>query len=156
MTEPHIRKARPDEAGEIAALARTSITELCTADHGGDTATIGTWLENKTEAHLQDWLARPEMVVFVMDTGRGLAAVGCHNKRGIVLMNYITPAYRFWGISSIMLAHLEDRMRDDGMPESRLVSTKTARGFYKRRGWQACGDITPCMGVTRQPMRKRL
>lgn len=156
MTEPPIREARPDEAGDIAALVRASITELCIADHGGDAATIGTWLENKTEAHLQDWLARPEMAVFVMDTGRGLAAAGCHNERGIILMNYIAPAHRFRGISSIMLAHLEDRMRDDGMSESRLVSTKTARGFYERRGWQAYGEVTPCMGVTGQPMRKRL
>lgn len=156
MTEPHIRKARLDEAGDIAALVRASITELCTADHGGDQAKIDKWLENKTEAHLQDWLARPEMAVFVMDTGGGLAAVGCHNERGILLMNYIDPAHRFRGISSIMLAHLEDRMRAIGLTESRLVSTATARGFYEGRGWQAYGELIPCMGVAGQPMKKQL
>ena len=42
MTEPHIRKARPDEAGEIATLVLSSSTEQCIADNVGDTARIGT------------------------------------------------------------------------------------------------------------------
>ena len=48
MTQPYIRPARPDEAGDIAALVRASINELCTADHGGDRAKIDRWLSNKT------------------------------------------------------------------------------------------------------------
>lgn len=156
MTAPYIRKARPDEAGDIAALVRASITELCTPDHGGDAKKIGKWLENKTEEHLQDWLARPEMALFVMDAGGGLAAAGCHDERGIILMNYIAPAQRFRGISSSMLAYLEEAMRKEGITESRLVSTATARGFYESRGWQTYGDLIPCMGVAGQPMRKRI
>lgn len=40
MTHSQIRQARPDEAGDIAVLVRASITELCTADYGGDQAKI--------------------------------------------------------------------------------------------------------------------
>ena len=48
MTEPNIRKAKPNEAGDIAVLARASISELCITDHGGEHAKIDKWLENKT------------------------------------------------------------------------------------------------------------
>jgi len=156
MTDLQIRRARPTEAGDIAALVRASITELCVDDHGGNRAKIDSWLENKTKAHLDDWLTRPEMAIYVMNAGGDLAAAGCHNERGIVLMNYIAPAHRFRGISSAMLIHLEDGMRSQGICEPRLVSTATARRFYETRGWQAYGEVIPCMGVTGQPMRKRL
>ena len=53
MIENEIREARPDEAGDIAALVRASITELCSADHGGEQAKIDKWLSNKTEDEIR-------------------------------------------------------------------------------------------------------
>ena len=156
MTQPHIRQARPDEAGDIAALVRASITELCTADHGSDQAKIDKWLENKTEEEVRGWLLRSDRPIFVIDGTDGIKAAGCHDTRGIVLMNYIAPAQRLRDFSSAMLAHLERSMKRQGIAESRLVSTATARGFYEDRGWQAYGDAIPCMGVTGQPMKKWL
>lgn len=156
MTQPYIRPARPDEAGDIAALVRASISELCTADHGGDRAKIDRWLSNKTEDEIQTWLKRDNVTIFVTDTGHQIVTAGCHDARGVVLMNYIAPAHRLQGLSSSMLAHLERSMREAGIIEARLVSTATAQGFYKRHGWRAYGDEIPCMGITGQPMRKLL
>ena len=41
------------------------------------------------------------------DSDDGIAAAGCHDTRGVVLMNYIAPSHRLKGISKAMLAHLE-------------------------------------------------
>ena len=114
-----IRHAGIDEAAAIAALVRASITELCVEDHGGDREIIGRLLENKTEDALRDWLGRDDRAIFVTDSSDGLAAAGCHDSRGVVLMNYIAPAHRLKGISSAMLAHLEGSMRDAGMTDTR-------------------------------------
>ena len=156
MTGISIRRARIDEAAAIAALVRASITELCLADHGGDSDIIDRLLENKTEDALRDWLSRDDRTIFVTESDDGIAAAGCHDTRGVVLMNYIAPSHRLKGISNAMLTHLETAMRQAGISESRLVSTATARRFYEARGWQAYGELIPCMGVTGQPMRKRL
>lgn len=156
MTEHEIRKARPDEAGDIAGLMRASITELCIGDHGGDQAKIDKWLENKTEENVRSWLAQDNLTVFVTDTDDGIAAARCHDRRGVVLMNYIAPAHRLQGLSSAMLKHLERSIREAGIIEARLVSTATAQGFYEGRGWQAYGNVIPCMRITSQPMRKLL
>lgn len=134
MTRPYTRPVRPNEAGDLAALVRASITELCTADHGGNQTKIDRWLSNKTEDEIQAWLKRNNMTIFVTDTGHQIVTNGCHDARGVVLINYIAPAHRLQGLSSAMLAHLERRMRQTGITEFRLVSTATAQGFYKRRG----------------------
>ena len=156
MTRCFMRRAHIDEAAAIAELIRASITELCVADHGGDQAKIDRWLENKTEDEVHSWLKRDELFIFVMDGDQGLRAAGCHDTRGVVLMNYIAPGQRLKGLSSLMLAHLEASMLENGLAEARLVSTATARQFYENRGWQAYGELMPCMGVAGQPMRKQL
>ena len=69
-------------------------------------------------------------------------------------MNYVSPFYRFQGLSDRMLAHLESSLAVLGIITARLVSTRTAIDFYETRGWQAYGDPIPCMGVTGQPMIK--
>ena len=156
MTGLPIRHARNDEAAAIAELIRASITELCFADHGGDQAKIDKWLENKTEDEVHNWLKRDELFIFVLDGVERLNAAGCHDTRGVVLMNYIAADQRVKGLSSLMLAHLEASMLENGLAEARLVSTATARQFYESRGWQAYGELMPCMGITGQPMRKQL
>ena len=156
MTRCFIRRARIDEAAAIAELIRASITELCVADHGSDQAKIDRWLENKTEDEVHSWLTRDELFIFVMDGDEGLRAARCHDTRGVVLMNYIAPGQRLKGLSSLMLAHLEASMLENGLAEARLVSTATARQLYENRGWQAYGELMPCMGVAGQPMRKQL
>lgn len=81
MIENEIREARPDEAGDIAALVRASITELCTADHGGDRAKIDRWLSNKTEDEIQARLKRDNVTIFVTDTGHQIVTARCHDAR---------------------------------------------------------------------------
>ena len=145
MTELTIRPATINEAAAIAALIRASITELCIEDHAGDHATIDKWLENKTEDEIRNWLACQDRAIYLAYAENTIAAAGCHNTRGIVLMNYIAPSHRMRGISSAMLAHLEDRMRKSGLSESRLVSTATARlcGVGPRRAGSASAPPAP-------------
>ncbi|MEK9937062.1 MAG: GNAT family N-acetyltransferase [Rhodobiaceae bacterium] len=71
-------------------------------------------------------------------------------------MNYVSPFYRFQGLSARMIDFLEASLAACGLATARLVSTRTAISFYERRGWQRYGDPIPCMGVTGQPMKKNL
>ena len=156
MHDPTIRLARPDEAGAIATLVRGSISELCFDDDDGDDATIDMWLANKREDDITAWIADDRLSIYVIGCSTGLAAAGCHRDDGVILMNYVSPFYRFQGLSDRMLAHLESSLSALGISTARLVSTRTAIGFYRKRGWHAYGDPIPCMGVSGQPMMKDL
>jgi ribosomal protein S18 acetylase RimI-like enzyme len=154
MHDRSIRLARSDEAKAITTLVRGSISELCFDDHHGDDTRINAWLANKTEDEIAVWIAVPDLLIFVIECRTGLVAAGCHRDDGVILMNYVSPFYRFQGLSDRMLSHLESSLAALGIATARLVSTRTAIGFYKKRGWHAYGDPIPCMGVTGQPMMK--
>ena len=156
MHDPTIRLARLDEAEAIAKLVRSSISELCFDDHDGDDATIERWLANKTKDNIAAWIAAPDRSLFVIGCSTSLAAAGCYRDDGVILMNYVSPFYRFQGLSDRMLAHLDSSLSALGISTARLVSTRTAISFYERRGWQSYGDPIPCVGVTGQPMKKNL
>jgi len=156
MHDPTIRLARLDEAQTIANLVRGSISELCFDDHEGNDAKIDQWLANKTEDDITAWIVDDRLSIYVIGCSTGLAAAGCHRDDGVILMNYVSPFYRFQGLSDRMLAHLESSLSALGISTARLVSTRTAISFYERRGWQSYGDPIPCVGVTGQPMKKNL
>lgn len=156
MHDRSIRPARPDEAKAIANLVRGSISELCLDDHDDDDSLIEHWLANKTEDEIAAWIAAPDLSVFVIGCSTGLAAAGCHREDGVILMNYVSPFYRFQGLSDRMLAHLESSLAALGITTARLVSTRTAITFYEDRGWQRYGDPIACQGIAGQPMMKDL
>ena len=54
---PEIRDARPEEAAEIAALIRASITGLCARDHRDEPDALAAWLANKTPEAVAGWIA---------------------------------------------------------------------------------------------------
>ena len=156
MHDRSIRLAGPDEAEAIAKLVRGSISELCFDDHDDDDVKIDMWLANKTRENIAGWIAAPNMSVFVIGCGTGLVAAGCHRDDGVILMNYVSPFYRFQGLSTRMLGHLEESLATQGHATARLVSTRTALAFYKSRGWCAYGEPISCTGVIGQPMKKIL
>lgn len=156
MLDPSIRPAVPEDAGAITKLVRSSVSELCHDDHGGDVDKIDGWLENKTEDRITAWITAPDLFVFVTSCSTGIAAAGCHRNDGVILMNYVSPFYRFQGLSDGMLACLEASIFTLGLSSARLVSTRTAIPFYERRGWRAYGKPIPYTGVIGQPMAKTL
>ena len=156
MHDRPIRLARPGEAQAIATLVCGSISELCLDDHDGDDSLIERWLANKTKDEIAAWIAALDLSIFVIGCSTGLAAAGCHREDGVILMNYVSPFYRFQGLSDRMLTHLESSLAALGITTARLVSTRTAIGFYQKRGWHTYGDPIPCRGVSGQPMMKDL
>ena len=154
MHDRSIRLARSDEAKVITTLVRGSISELCFDDHQGDDTRIGGWLANKTEDEIAAWIVAPDLSIFVIECRTGLVATESHRDDAVILMNYVSPFYRFQGLHDQILAHLESSLAALGITTARLVSTRTNIGFYKKLGWHAYGDPILCMGVTGKPMMK--
>jgi GNAT superfamily N-acetyltransferase len=70
----------------------------------------------------------------VLVEGEAILAVGSVTDSGEVTLNYVSPDARFRGVSRAMLAALGIRAAQRGAARCTLVSTETARRFYRAAG----------------------
>lgn len=159
LGEPLVTRAVPGEAHEIAAVLVASIRELCIADHANDPQKMAGWIANKTPQVVAGWIADPAQDLLVSrEAPEGpIAAVGAANAEWL-LLNYVAPAFRGRGHSRAMLAALEVKMAVRGAHVAKLMSTETARDFYRAHGWRDVGPGTcdGCGGMRGYAMVKDL
>ena len=127
-----IRDATPEDALTACEVMRRSIAELCSADHHHDPAVLRHWLGNKTPEIFPSWI-RPDNALLVAVDDSHILAVGCVNITGDITLNYVSPAARFRGVSSVLLEALERRAMQWDHQRCTLTSTETARRFYLAR-----------------------
>lgn len=151
-----VRAPTNQDSAPVAALLRRSITELCAADHNHDPARLEHWLNNKTPATFLSWLENPHLIPRIIELGDAVAGFGMANLGGEILLNYVSPDFRFQGISARTLADLEHELFQRGITDLSLSSTETAHEFYARRGWQDHGGPDVDNGMISYPMRKCL
>ena len=148
-----VRAATRTDAAEISDLLIASITELCIADHQNDPAALTPWLANKTPAGIRKWFANRATKLFVAERDSDIAAVGGINTNREILLNYIAPAYRYRGVSKVLLKTMEVEL---GPGEATLTSTATAHRFYSRMGWIDVDEVESFGGKIAYAMRKTL
>ena len=152
-----IRDATLGDAAEACAVLRRSIIELCVADHHDDPAILAAWLANKTPEIVASWIAKPGNSVLVAVEDRAILAVGAVTADGEITLNYVSPDARFRGVSRALLAALEARAGERGNLRCRLISTETARRFYRAAGYVEDGPPQHKFGSTSSiPMSRRL
>ena len=149
-----IREAEESDAEACSQVLCTSIRELCAADHHGDADLIARWAANKTPERIARWIADPHVTLFLADHDGVPAGVGGVSENGEILLNYVTPIYRFCGVSRAVLAHMEQTLRERGVRKARLTSTETAHHFYRNAGWADVGAPEMVLGIRGYPMEK--
>jgi GNAT superfamily N-acetyltransferase len=153
----NIRDATIEDAAAACHVLRRSISELCTADHGNDPEILRRWLANKTPEIVASWIAQPNnslLLAVEVETILGVASV---TDAGEITLNYVSPDARFRGVSRALLRDLEARARERGNTRCHLVSTETARRFYKASGYLEDGVPEGRFGTSSSyPMSKPL
>ena len=157
MSEPvSVRPATRDDIPAMSRVLIASITELCHREHRNDPALIADWTANKTPAGLAKFFDNPEVALFVAERTGEIAAVGCIGHNGWIRLNYVAPGHRFTGVSKALLAAMEAALRQGGIADAHLHSTKTAHRFYQAAGWIDDGAPDLAGQMPSYPMRKRL
>ncbi|QCI66502.1 GNAT family N-acetyltransferase [Phreatobacter stygius] len=152
-----IRRATEADAAAAAEVLRRSIAELCRADHQDDPVVLTGWLANKTPETVAAWIADPDSVVMVaVDDDGAIAGVGSAAASGEITLNYVSPTFRFRGVSKAMVAELERHLASLGCHRAKLTSTITAHRFYLCAGYRDDGPPKPWRGGNIHPMVKRL
>ena len=152
----HIRSAVLRDAPKACETMRRSIAELCVADHRNDTAILGRGLLNKTPEVFATWLKDTGNTVLVADHDGLIAAVGAVNNDGEITLNYVSPDFRFQGVSKLLLGSLEGLSVAQGNAGTTLFSTKTAHGFYRGAGYSDGGAPFFKFETESFPMFKRM
>jgi GNAT superfamily N-acetyltransferase len=152
-----IRDARPEDAEEACVVLRRSIIELCEADHRRDPQLLEAWLSNKTPEIVAAWMLRTDASYLVAIERGAIAAVGAVTDAGEILLNYVSPDARLRGASRALLAAMEARAADRGARQCTLISTETARRFYRAGGYEETGAPVGKFGMdSGYPMSKVL
>ena len=138
-----VREASHTDAPACCTVVRRSIVELCQSDHHGEADALESWLANKTVANFEAWLRSRQSVALVADDpSRGILGVALLTLDGTLALLYVAPSARFQGVSTALLAAVEDAARRAGLRAVTLKTTATARRFYLRRGYAPVEDGT--------------
>lgn len=152
-----IRDAAPADAAAACEVLRASISELCVADHHDDPEIVRRWLASKTPENLAVWIADPEASMLLAVEDDVVLAAGAVRNDGEITLNYVSPAARFRGASSALLAALEARAKERGNTHCKLLSTETAHRFYLNRGYVGHGEPQHKFGANSSyPMSKSI
>ena len=137
-----IRKATEEDAEAACHIVHRSVTELCEADHQGDSEILSQWLDNKTPQNFRTWINDKRTYFLVAETDDcQLTAVAMASDSGEILLNYISPDHRFQGISKTILSALEARLQQQEIKQITLASTRTAQKFYRSVGYKTIPDL---------------
>lgn len=142
-----VRDARIEDAGEVAGVLVRSITQLCQEDHHDNLETITRWTLNKTPEIVVRWIANPDVLMLVAVETDRVAAVGGAIRPDHIVLNYVDPSCRLRGASTLLMAELERGLSQAGANILHLESTRTARSFYRSRGWQEVGETVDKFGM---------
>src|ERR1041384_5849816 len=152
-----IRDAVPEDAPAACEVIRRSIIELCAADHHNDPAILERWLANKTAEIVASWICKPGNSVLLAVEGNAVLAVGSATEEGEITLNYVSPEARVRGVSRALIAALETPAGGRGNARCGLVSTETARRFYRSAGYTEDGPPQRKFGTSGSyPMSKQL
>ena len=147
-----VRLAEERDAEAASEVLRRSITECCFEDHRGDARLLDAWLADKTPENMRQWIADTSYHAVVAEAGGAVVGVGVMTSSGDVTLLYLLPEARFLGVGKALLTELESRGRDLGLDALRLNSTKAARQFYRKHGFESAGPPRECSGVLCHPM----
>lgn len=125
---------------DICNLLISSITELCSPDYDDDPAVMKDWLANKTPENILKWVHPPNNSYVVIDITNTVVGFALINQAGEILLNYVAPNKIHQGIGKTLLNKMEDDARHLGLAEITVMSTITAKTFYKNNGFVENGN----------------
>lgn len=152
-----IRAATAEDAAKICTVLHRSITELCVADHQNNPQILNPWLANKAPDNLREWIAREGQVYLVAEIDGQITGIAAVSATDGILLNYVSPDYQRRGVSKALMAALESWLKEQGRVVCHLISTATARQFYKTLGYLPDGEpVMRRSGMLTFPMKKLL
>jgi len=129
-----IRRARVEDASDIAKLHRETIRKVNSKDY--NKKQIDVWCKRNTNKYFIDALKKRKVFFVALEKNKiiGCASISL-NKEKIGGL-YIKPYLIGKGVGSNLLDKVEDYAKKHGLKLLELDSTITAFDFYKSKGYK--------------------
>ena len=128
-----IRKAKAEEAQALLELHARSVRGTCADDYTPQQ--IQRWLSRQKLSRYVERIRQDGIFICVNDVGKIVGL--CSRKGGDIHGLYVDAQAQGRGVGSILLAHMENAARNEGIAELTATSTITALPFYLRHGYEA-------------------
>jgi predicted N-acetyltransferase YhbS len=131
-----IRRYRPDDAGAVSRLIRTTMRISNSADYAMERLQplIDYFSPEKVDALCQ------ERVCFVAEENGEVVGTGALEADELVTF-FVAPQRQGGGIGSALLGAVEDAAREGGLQRLRVGSSLAGAPFYRRHGYEPTGEI---------------
>jgi hypothetical protein len=70
------------------------------------------WLANKTVDDFRSWAMSPDQILLITESEGTICCIGGATRGAEIILNYVSPTFRFQGISSAMGDALEKVLLD--------------------------------------------
>lgn len=151
-----ISTATSSDAGIISRIAERSIRVGCAADHRNDPRIVAAWTRNNNLAQIQPWLADPRLrLTLARLQGRPVGAAMA-SVNGRIAFCYVQPEWFRRGAGQALVRDSETWLRERGVVQVRLNSTRTSHAFYLHLGFEQSAEAFAIGGVTAIAMHKPL
>ncbi|WP_394777975.1 GNAT family N-acetyltransferase [Undibacterium sp.] len=151
-----IRSATPADAAAACEALRRSISECCQEDHKNDEAILAAWLGNKNSGMVATWFSSAANYALLATYGDEVVGVALLTRAGKIALCYVTPETLYKGAGKELLRGLEQQASEWNLPWVKVLSTASARDFYVRNGFIACGDAPSAFGTAGHKLIKQL
>lgn len=153
-----IRDAREEDANKICEVLIRSVREVCAADYNNDEAVLENWCSNKRPDVVSDWVRDPDKFLIVSELPpHGIVGVAMYARsEAAVHLCYLVPEGLHQGFGTALLQALEAEAARLKHSRISLISSITARDFYKRNGYVENGEPRFWGKVLAYPMSKTL
>ena len=116
---------------------RRSIAELCRADHRGDPALLAAWLSQQDAEIVAAWMRRADASYLVAIERAAIAAVGARDRRRRNPPQLCLRLMRGFAARAAPCSPASKPAPPAAaLRQCTLVSTETARRFYRARGYE--------------------
>lgn len=151
-----IIKAKKEFLSEMIDVINDSIINLCKNDHQNSDEHINNWLTERSLGNLEAKLFHEDSQAFICIEDSIIIGVVLIEKSGTLQLCYVHSEHAGKGVGRILLAASENQAREWGLNSINMVSTGTARDFYRSHGYLKNGDIVGCIGMPGYPLIKNI
>jgi len=141
-----VRRYRPEDAPQLVALFRKSVSELASSDYSPDQ--LRAWAQDSVE--LPAWVGRlTNAVVVVCEIESQIAGFASVEPNGHLDLLYVHPQYARQGVATRLCAELEEWARRNGVARMFTEASISAKPFFEVRGFRTIRAQTAyLLGVT--------
>lgn len=142
-----------NDAENISTLLRDNFRDVNSADYKPEH--IQAWIDLDSPERIKEVIENKDVRSFLaLDQDEIVGFLALSTQEAVLNSLYVKPSKTGQGIGSELLEFAEDLLKSHKKAQITLNSSKTAKKFYQKRGYQEIHDLNLLINNTKIPVIK--